>query len=111
MAKQNFAETARYFERRASKATTVGLRQQFQSAAAHYHSMAEIHRHYSDSASANPLVAAIPPRRQRLIELLHAGNVSTQLSVVRKGHESERQKQSMVEEGRSGTPSEMLSSN
>jgi hypothetical protein len=87
MVRQNFAATAAYFERRASKASTVGLRQQFESAAARYRSMAEIHKHRRAlEHCTKPLVVAVPPRRQRLIELFHAGNNdSTELFAC--GHE------------------------
>lgn len=104
MARQNFAATALYFERRAAKSFTIGLRQQLKSAAAHYRSLAEIHGHRVESeSSVELLIVAVPPRRRRLIELFHAGaNASPQIPLARKDRDGERQDQDPIEEVRAG---------
>jgi hypothetical protein len=104
MARQNFAATALYFERRAAKSFTIGLRQQLKSAAAHYRSLAEVYGHRVESENAvDLLIVAVPPRRRRLIELFQAGaDVAPQIPVARKGRDGERHDQGAVEDVRAG---------
>jgi len=69
MGRQSFTATARYFDRRASKASAAARRTQLQSAANYYRSRAEAcgdtePRQHQDGRS-----GPIPPRRRRLMEL------------------------------------------
>jgi hypothetical protein len=104
MVRQNFAATAAYFERRAAKTAAARMKRQFETAAAHYRSMAELYGHRNRQEScAGPLIA-VPPRRQRLIELFQTGNnVSPLLALPQEGHDKERRDQTPTQESRPGT--------
>jgi len=102
MTRQNFAATALYFERRAGKASSIHLRKQLEAAAAYYRSMAQACGHHSEPDNPIPVrVPNVPPRRRRLIELFQAcNNAASQLSLDRIARQEERERQSMVDEGR-----------
>jgi hypothetical protein len=80
MAKQNFAATALYFERRAEKCPPGSRRQQLEKVAAHYLAKAEACGHRSNPGSAVEEAPATPPRRQRLIELFRAYEANAEAS-------------------------------
>jgi hypothetical protein len=102
MVRQNFAATAAYFERRVAKAPAAALRQQFEAAAAHYRSMAELYGHRNGQESSAGPIRAATPRRRRLIELFQAGNNVPTLALGQKGADEERQERSLVQKIRSG---------
>jgi hypothetical protein len=74
MSEQNFAATAKYFERRARKASSHCRQQQLQDAAAHYQAKAE-DAGQSEAAHVHTMRASRDAltRRRRLIELFRAG--------------------------------------
>jgi hypothetical protein len=81
MAKQNFAVTAMYFERRAEKLPSGGRKKQLEETAAHYQAKAEACGHHKETArrvASEP--PAIPPRRRKLMELFRAYNAEVELS-------------------------------
>lgn len=90
MVRQNFAATAAYFERRAAKTSAAGMRRQLKAAAGHYRSLAEMYGQCNgEDGIPGPLIA-VPPRRQRLIELFQAGNNASPLLVLgRQSHDEE----------------------
>lgn len=73
MARQNFAATASYFERRASKALPGTRKRELEDTAAHYRAKAELYGHRGEPAPPGQSEPSpIPARRRKLMELFQA---------------------------------------